>query len=136
MLNKVQLIGNVGQEPEIRTMQSGDKVCSMRIATSRKWKDNDTGEKKEKTEWHNVVIFNKGLVSVCENYVKKGMRLYIEGELETRKWQDHDGKDRYTTEVILRGYSSSLSMLSDKRDTTPHGTGITHQEDFGDEIPF
>ncbi|MCK5375238.1 MAG: single-stranded DNA-binding protein, partial [Alphaproteobacteria bacterium] len=95
-VNKVILIGNLGADPDVRTMQSGDKVVNLSVATSESWKDKMTGERKERTEWHRVVIFNKGLVTVCENYLKKGAKVYIEGQIETRKWQDQSGQDKYT----------------------------------------
>ena len=110
-LNKVQLIGNVGADPEIRSMSSGSRVANLRIATSESWKDKSTGERKEKTEWHSVVVWNEGLVGVIERFVHKGSKLYIEGQLQTRKWQDQSGADRYSTEVVLQGYGSSLVLL-------------------------
>lgn len=113
-VNKVILIGNLGKDPEIRTFQSGDKVVNFSIATSESWKDKMTGERKEKTEWHNISVLNKGLINVCENYLKKGSKVYIEGQLETRKWQDQSGNDRYTTEVVLRPYRGELTMLDSR----------------------
>ena len=113
-VNKVILLGNLGQDPDVRTMQNGKKVCTFSIATSDSWKDKETGEKKEKTEWHRVVVFNEGLVGVIENYVKKGSKLYVEGELQIRKWQDQDGKDRYSTEVVLQGYNCNLTLLDSR----------------------
>jgi single-strand DNA-binding protein len=110
-VNKVILIGNLGKDPEIRTMQNGGRVANLALATSENWKDRNTGERREKTEWHRVVIFNDGLVTLCENYLNKGSKVYIEGQLETRKWQDQSGQDRYTTEVVLRPYKSELTML-------------------------
>lgn len=110
-VNKVILIGNLGRDPEVRTFQSGDKVVNFSVATSETWKDKMTGERKEKTEWHNVSVLNKGLVHVCENYLKKGSKVYIEGQLETRKWTDQSGQERYTTEVVLRPYRGELTML-------------------------
>ena len=110
-VNKVILIGNVGQDPEVRQFQNGGQVASFSLATSENWKDKATGEKKEKTEWHRISVFSEGLVRVVQNYVKKGAKLYIEGQLETRKWQDKDGQDRYTTEIVLRGFNSVLTML-------------------------
>lgn len=114
-LNKATLIGNLGADPDIRTMQSGDKVANLAIATSEKWKDKATGERKEKTEWHKVVVFNKGIVGVCEKYLKKGSKIYIEGSIETRKWQDEEGKDKYTTEIVLRPFNGELKMLDSKQ---------------------
>jgi single-strand DNA-binding protein len=110
-VNKVILIGNLGADPEVRTFQNGGKVCNLRIATSETWKDKNTGERKEKTEWHSVAIFNEGLVRVAEQYLKKGSKVYVEGALQTRKWQDQSGADRYSTEVVLQGFSSNLTML-------------------------
>lgn len=110
-VNKVILIGNVGADPEIRRTQDGRPIANLRIATSETWRDRNSGERKEKTEWHNVVVFNEGLCKVVEQYVKKGAKLYIEGALQTRKWQDQTGNDRYTTEVVLQGFNSTLTML-------------------------
>ena len=113
-VNKVILVGNLGADPEIRTFNNGGKVCNLRIATSETWKDKSTGEKKEKTEWHTVAIFQEGLVGVCEKYLRKGSKVYIEGKLQTRKWQDQSGADRYSTEVVLQGFGGSLVMLDGK----------------------
>jgi single-strand DNA-binding protein len=113
-VNKVILIGNLGNDPDIRTMQSGDKVVNLSIATSESWKDKATGERKENTQWHRVVIFNQGLVKVAENYLKKGSKLYIEGQLETRSWDDKDGQKKYTTEVVLRPFRGELTMLDSR----------------------
>mgnify|MGYP006155644605 CR=1 FL=1 len=110
-VNKVILLGNLGRDPDIRSMQSGKKMASFSIATSKKWKDRSTQEQKESTSWHNIVVFNEGLVDVIEKYVKKGSKIYVEGELSTRKYQDKDGNDKYTTEVVLQGYNSTLTML-------------------------
>ncbi|MEO9971575.1 MAG: single-stranded DNA-binding protein [Hyphomonadaceae bacterium] len=110
-VNKVILVGNVGQDPEVRQFQNGGQVCSFSLATSENWKDKNTGERREKTEWHRISIFSEGLVRVVQSYVKKGSKLYIEGQLETRKWQDQNGQDKYTTEVVLRGFGSTLTML-------------------------
>jgi len=110
-LNKVMLIGNLGADPEIRTFQNGGKVANLRIATSESWKDRQTGERREKTEWHTVAIFSEGLVGVVERYVKKGSKVFIEGQLETRKWQDQTGNDRYSTEVVIRNFGGTLTML-------------------------
>ncbi|WP_432816913.1 single-stranded DNA-binding protein [Sulfitobacter sp. JB4-11] len=114
-VNKVILIGNLGRDPEVRSFQNGGKVCNLRIATSENWKDRNTGERREKTEWHSVAIFNEGLVRIAEQYLRKGSKVYIEGQLETRKWQDQSGQDRYSTEVVLRNYGGTLTML-DGRD--------------------
>lgn len=110
-VNKVILIGNVGADPEIRRTQDGRPIANLRIATSESWRDRNSGERKEKTEWHTVVVFNEGLCKVVEQYVKKGAKLYIEGALQTRKWQDQNGNDRYSTEVVLQGFNSTLTML-------------------------
>ena len=110
-LNKVMLIGNLGRDPEVRTFQNGGKVCNLRIATSETWKDRNTGERREKTEWHSVAIFNEGLVRVAEQYLRKGSKVYVEGQLQTRKWQDQSGQDRYSTEIVLHGFGSTLTML-------------------------
>ena len=110
-VNKVILIGNVGADPEIRRTQDGRPIANLRIATSESWRDRNSGERREKTEWHNVVVFNEGLCKVVEQYVKKGAKLYIEGALQTRKWQDQNGNDRYSTEVVLQGFNSTLTML-------------------------
>ena len=110
-LNKVQLIGHLGADPEVRSFQSGDKVANLRIATSESWKDKNTGEKKEATEWHSVAIFGDGLVGVVERYTRKGSKVFIEGQLRTRKWQDQAGNDRYSTEVVLRPYAGQLILL-------------------------
>ncbi|NCP18940.1 MAG: single-stranded DNA-binding protein [Erythrobacter sp.] len=110
-LNKVMLIGNLGADPEIRSFQNGGKVANLRIATSETWKDRNTGERQERTEWHTVAIFSEGLVNVVERFLKKGSKVYIEGKLQTRKWQDQQGNDRYSTEVVLRGFDGTLTML-------------------------
>ncbi|PCK00077.1 MAG: single-stranded DNA-binding protein [Zetaproteobacteria bacterium] len=120
-VNKVILVGNLGADPDIRTMQSGDKVANLSIATSESWKDKATGERREKTEWHRVVIFNKGLVTVCENYLKKGAKVYIEGQVETRSWEQ-DGQKKYTTEIVLRPFRGELTML-DSRNASGGGYG-------------
>jgi len=113
-VNKVILVGNLGRDPEVRSMQSGDKVVNLSVATSESWKDKSTGERKDKTEWHRVVVFNQGLVNVCENYLKKGSKIYIEGQLETRKWTDQNGQEKYSTEVVLRPYRGELTMLDSR----------------------
>jgi single-strand DNA-binding protein len=114
-LNKVTLIGNLGKDPEIRSFQNGGRAAHFSIATSENWKDKDTGEKKERTEWHQVTIMTEGLIKVAEKYLKKGSKVYIEGKLETRKWTDKDNHERYTTEVVLRPYSGELIMLDAAR---------------------
>jgi len=123
-VNKVILIGNLGKDPEVRTMgASGGRVCNLAIATSESWKDKSTGERKEKTQWHNVVLFNDALVGVAERFLRKGSKVYIEGQLETRKWQDQQGQDRYTTEVVLRPYRGELTMLDGRNDGGSGGGG-------------
>lgn len=112
-LNKVMLIGNLGADPEIRSFQNGGRVCNLRIATSENWKDKD-GQRQERTEWHSVAIFSDGLVNVCENYLRKGSKVFVEGQLQTRKWQDQSGNDRYSTEVVLRGFNGTLTMLDSR----------------------
>jgi len=115
-VNKVILIGNLGRDPEVRNFPNGGKVCNLRIATSETWKDRNTGERRERTEWHSVAIFSEPLVRVAEQYLRKGSKIYIEGQLETRKWQDQSGADRYSTEVVLRPYTSTLTMLDGRGD--------------------
>lgn len=110
-VNKVILVGNLGADPEVKSFQNGGKICNLRIATSEDWKDRQTGEKKERTEWHSVVLNSEGLVGVAERYLRKGSKVYIEGSLRTRKWQDQSGNDRYTTEVSVAGYDGKLVML-------------------------
>ena len=121
-VNKVILIGNLGRDPEVRSFQNGGKVCNLRIATSETWKDRNTGERREKTEWHSVAIFQEGLVRIAEQYLKKGSKVYIEGQLQTRKWQDQSGQDKYSTEVVLQGFGGTLTML-DGRDGGGSGGG-------------
>lgn len=115
-VNKVIIVGNLGRDPEVRTFQNGGKVCNLRIATSENWKDRTTGERKERTEWHSVAIFSEPLARIAEQYLRKGSKVYIEGQLETRKWQDQSGQDRYSTEVVLRPYRGELTLL-DGRDS-------------------
>ncbi len=133
-VNKVILIGNLGADPEIRRTQDGRPIANLRIATSETWRDKNTGERKEKTEWHRVVIFNEGLCKVVEQYVKKGAKLYIEGQLQTRKWQDKDGQDRYSTEVVLQGFNSTLTML-DSRGGGGGASSSGSDDDFGSSGP-
>ncbi|MCV2869957.1 single-stranded DNA-binding protein [Defluviimonas sp. WL0002] len=114
-VNKVILIGNLGRDPEVRSFPNGGKVCNLRIATSENWRDRNTGERKERTEWHSVAIFSEPLAKIAEQYLRKGSKVYIEGQLETRKWQDQSGQDRYTTEIVLRPYRGELTLL-DGRD--------------------
>ena len=148
-LNKVQLIGRLGADPEIKQMVNGKSVARLSIATSQSWKDKSSGEKKEKTEWHRVVIFNEGLVNVVQQYLKKGANVYIEGQLSTRKWKDESsGQDKYSTEIILQGYNSSLTMLdsrnsgnnsnivSENKSSLPNENISQENTDLDDEIPF
>ncbi|MHA6316345.1 single-stranded DNA-binding protein [Altererythrobacter sp. CAU 1778] len=122
-LNKVMLIGNLGADPEIKSFQNGGKVANLRIATSETWKDRNTGERQERTEWHTVAIFSEGLVSVVENYLRKGSKVFVEGKLQTRKWQDQQGNDRYSTEVVLRGFDGTLTMLDGRGEGGGGGGG-------------
>ncbi len=127
-VNKVILIGNLGADPEIRRTQDGRPIANLRIATSETWRDKNSGERKEKTEWHSVVIFNEGLCKVAEQYLKKGSTVYVEGQLQTRKWQDQSGADRYSTEVVLQGFNGNLTMLGGRGD----GSGASRGgNDFG-----
>jgi single-strand DNA-binding protein len=126
-VNKVILVGNLGKDPEIRRTQDGRPIANLRIATSETWRDKTTGERREKTEWHSVVVFNEGLCRVVEQYLKKGAKIYIEGSLQTRKWQGQDGQDRYTTEVVLQGFNSVLTMLDARGGGA--GTGAATPED-------
>lgn len=115
-VNKVILVGNLGRDPEVRTMQSGGRVCNLSVATSENWKDRNSGERREKTEWHRVVIFNDALVGVCERYLRKGSKVYLEGQIETRKWTDQSGQEKYSTEVVLRPFRGELTMLDGRQD--------------------
>ena len=124
-VNKVILVGNLGADPEIRYTQAGKKIANLSLATSESWKDRQSGERREKTEWHRVVIFNEGLANITEQYLKKGSKVYIEGQLQTRKWQGNDGQDRYTTEVVLQGFNSGLTMLDGR------GGGLGGDGNFG-----
>jgi single-strand DNA-binding protein len=134
-VNKVILIGNVGADPEIRRTQDGRPIANLRIATSETWRDRNSGERREKTEWHTVVVFNEGLCKVVEQYVKKGAKLYIEGQLQTRKWQDQTGNDRYSTEVVLQGFNSTLTMLDGRGEgggaSSGFGGGRGNNNEFG-----
>ncbi|NLS06721.1 single-stranded DNA-binding protein [Rhizobium sp. P32RR-XVIII] len=143
-VNKVILIGNVGADPEIRRTQDGRPIANLRIATSETWRDRNSGERREKTEWHTVVVFNEGLCKVVEQYVKKGAKLYIEGQLQTRKWQDQTGNDRYSTEIVLQGFNSTLTMLDGRgegggassgfgggRGSSDFGGGGNYGDDYG-----
>lgn len=119
-VNKVILIGNLGADPEIRSTKDGNEISNLRVATTESWRDKNTGERKEKTEWHRVVIFGQGLVNISKQYLKKGSKVYIEGSLQTRKWQDQSGADKYTTEIVLQGFGSTLTMLDSRGgDSTP-----------------
>ena len=131
-VNKVILIGNLGKDPEIRSMQNGGKVCNLSIATSENWKDKGTGERREKTEWHRVVIFNENLSMVAERYLKKGSKVYIEGQIETRKWADQSGQERYSTEIVLRQFRGELTLL-DSRDGAGGGASYGGASSSGDE---
>ncbi|MFQ8431524.1 single-stranded DNA-binding protein [Amaricoccus sp. W119] len=122
-VNKVILIGNLGQDPEVRTFGNGGKVCNLRVATSETWRDKNSGERRERTEWHSVAIFSEPLVRVAEQYLRKGSKVYLEGQLETRKWQDQSGQDRYTTEVVLRPFRSELTMLDGRSEGSGGGYG-------------
>ncbi len=161
-VNKVILVGNLGKDPEIRRTQDGRPIANLSVATSETWRDKNTGERKEKTEWHRVVIFNEGLCKIAEQYLKKGSKVYLEGQLQTRKWQDKDGNDKYSTEVVLQGFNSSLTMLDGRagggagggdvrrrrfrivrrvrrqRERKPAmaGAGGGRRGDMDDEIPF
>ena len=148
-VNKVIIMGNLGRDPEVRTFQNGGKVCNLRIATSETWRDKSSGERKERTEWHSVSILSEPLAKIAEQYLRKGSKVYIEGQLETRKWQDQSGQDRYSTEVVLRPYKSELTLLDKpgdggrggdeggcggrKEDSGGYGGGTS---DLDDEIPF
>ena len=139
-VNKVILVGNLGADPEIRRLNSGDPVVNIRIATSETWRDKNSGERKERTEWHNVVIFNDSLAKVAEQYLKKGMKVYVEGQLQTRKWQDQSGQDRYTTEVVLQKFRGELQMLDSRNQGEGGGQvydrgGRSGGSDFGQSGP-
>ena len=134
-LNKVLLIGRLGADPEIKQMVNGKSVARLSLATSQSWKDKNTGEKKEKTEWHRIVVFNEGLVSVVQQYVKKGANVYIEGQLSTRKWKDEaSGQDKYSTEIVLQGYNSSLTMLDNR--STNGNSNLVSEKVTGVNLPF
>jgi single-strand DNA-binding protein len=133
-VNKVILVGNLGADPEVRRTQDGKPIVNLRVATSDTWRDKNTGERKEKTEWHRVVIFSEGLAKVAEQYLKKGSKVYLEGALQTRKWQDKDGQDRYSTEVVLQGFNSNLTML-DGRAGGGAGSSADNGGEFGSPGP-
>ncbi|GAG12151.1 unnamed protein product, partial [marine sediment metagenome] len=130
-VNKVILIGNLGRDPEIRRTQDGRPIANLRIATSDTWRDKATGERREKTEWHSVVIFNENLCRVVEQYLKKGSKIFVEGQLQTRKWQDQSGQDRYSTEVVLQGYSGSLTMLDGRNSSAGSSAGMQESGQAG-----
>ena len=157
-LNKVMLIGNLGRDPEVRTFSNGGRVCNLRIATTENWRDRESGERRERTEWHSVAIFSDGLIRVCEQYLRKGSKVFVEGQLQTRKWQDQNGNDRYTTEVAIRNFNGNVTFLDrrgddmdrggrfdsdsasrpqqDRTSAAPADTGFTDNDDLDDEIPF
>lgn len=138
-INKVILVGNLGKDPEIRAMQNGSEICNLTVATSESWKDKATGERKEKTEWHRVVIFNENLVRVCRDYLKKGSKIYVEGALQTRKWTNKEGQDQYSTEVVLQGFGGTLVMLdraTQKNDPAVVPATNSGSVELNDEIPF
>lgn len=154
-VNKVILIGNLGADPEVRHTQDGRPIVNLRIATSDSWRDKNTGERREKTEWHRVVIFSEGLAKIAEQYLRKGSKVYLEGALQTRKWQDKDGNDRYSTEVVLQGFNSTMTMLDSRNEgggggggyssgssgsssssSSSSGSSEDFSKDLDDEIPF
>ena len=147
-VNKVILVGNLGSDPEIRSLNSGDRVANLRIATSESWRDRSSGERKEKTEWHRVVIFNDNLVKVAEQYLRKGSKVYLEGAIQTRKWQDQSGQEKYSTEIVLQKYRGELTMLDgrggdfgrsspmEKRPAMAGSGGSGRYNDLDDDIPF
>ena len=139
-VNKVILVGNLGRDPEVRSFQNGGKVVNLRIATSETWRDKATGERKERTEWHSVAIFNENIGKIAEQYLRKGSKVYVEGQLETRKWQDQSGADRYSTEVVLRPYTGSLTLLDGREGGgggggggDDRGGGYPEERGYGDE---
>lgn len=153
-VNKVILVGNLGADPEVRRMQDGRPMVNLRLATSESWRDKNSGERREKTEWHRVVIFSEGLAKVAEQYLRKGSKVYIEGQLQTRKWEDQNGQERYSTEVVLQGFNSTLTMLDSRNSGGSHqdqpsggfgqtgemapagGSGPALGDELDDEIPF
>lgn len=134
-LNRVQLIGNLGKDPEVRRMTNGDPVVNLSIATSESWKDKATGERKEKVEWHRVCVFNKNIAETAERFLRKGSKVYIEGALQTRKWTNKDGKEQYSTEVVLTGFNGDLKMLDGKPGAAQGGGRQTSNDDFDDALP-
>ena len=137
-VNKVILVGNLGADPEVRQTQDGRPIVNLRVATSENWKDKNTGERREKTEWHRVVIFSEGLARVAEQYLRKGSKVYLEGALQTRKWEDQSGQERYSTEVVLTGFNASLVMLDGKQDQSakPEASSADTRDPLDSEIPF
>lgn len=140
-VNKVILIGSLGRDPESRSFQNGGKVVNLRVATSESWKDKTTGEKKERTEWHSVAIFNEGLGGIAERYLRKGSKVYIEGQLQTRKWQDQNGADRYATEIVLQGFNGALTLLDGpggnrQEPAQASGGGSGHGHDYDADVPL
>ena len=133
-VNRVALLGNVGRDPEVRSFQNGGQVCNFPLATSESWKGKQSGERRDKTQWHNIVIFNEGLIGVVERYVKKGSKLYLEGQLETRTYDDRDGNKRYTTEVVLRPYKGELTLLDSPQRS--EGQAPAARDDLDDEVPW
>ncbi|KKC39455.1 single-stranded DNA-binding protein [Devosia epidermidihirudinis] len=132
-VNKVILVGNLGADPEVRNLPSGGKVVNLSIATSENWKDKNTGERREKTEWHRVVIFSEGLTRVAESYLRKGSKVYIEGQLQTRKWQDQSGQDKYSTEIVLQGFNANMTLLDGRGDGEPGQRGGGNDGGYGNE---
>ncbi|SFV32047.1 single-strand DNA-binding protein [Devosia crocina] len=130
-VNKVILVGNLGNEPEVRNLPSGGKVVNLSVATSERWRDRNTGEQREKTEWHRVVIFSEGLAKVAEQYLRKGSKVYLEGQLQTRKWQDQSGQDKYSTEIVLQGFNASMVLLDGRGDNAGEGSGYRGGNDDG-----
>ena len=146
-VNKVILIGNLGADPEIRHTQDGNPICNLRLATSETWRDRHTGDRRERTEWHRVVIFNEALCKIVEQYLRKGSKIYVEGQIQTRKWQDQSGQDRYSTEIVLSRFNSTLIMLDGRRDggdASHHGDnaggggggGAARDDVMDDDVPF
>tara|TARA_B100000902_G_C27035591_1_gene776688 strand:- start:193 stop:660 length:468 start_codon:yes stop_codon:yes gene_type:complete len=133
-VNKVIIIGNLGQDPEVRNFPSGGKVCNFSVATSENWKDRNTGERRERTEWHRISITSEPLVRIAEQYLRKGAKVYLEGQLETRKWQDQSGQDRYTTEVVLRPYGSTMTMLDSRNDGAAQDSSFMRDQTGNDQI--
>ena len=137
-INKVILVGNLGADPEVRQTKDGRPIANLSVATGESWKDKNTGERREKTEWHRVVIFNEGLAKIAEQYLRKGSKVYLEGQLQTRKWQDQNGQDKYTTEVVLQGYNGNLTMLDSRQgggDFAGSSTGSIGSGGGGDSLP-